>query len=134
MQKIKKGKISRRKTGLAKYEVVRQEQMEDARTGKTYRSSITLSTATKKATQKLIAASRKPKGNPKYLSQCAYYPIYCNVLGHTTAANKLCGMNKKTPTERKDILSKMKQLQIDKELAELQENGKLFKPMWIIVC
>ena len=43
-------------------------------------------------------------------------------------------MNKKTPAERKDILSKMKQLQIDEELVELQENGKLFKPMWIIIC
>ena len=100
-EKSKKGKISRRKTGLVKYKLAHQEQMSDVKSGKIYGSSVVLATLTKKATEKFTAAIRNPKGTSKHLSRCVYYPIYCTVLGHTTVANKLCGMNKTRPRRGK---------------------------------
>ena len=60
-QKSMKGKISKRKTGLAKYEVAHQEQMDNTRTGKTYGYGVALKIETKKATENSLrrAATQK---------------------------------------------------------------------------
>ena len=98
--------------------------MDDAKTGKTYASGVALKAAKKNATDKLPAAMRNPEGTPKHLQRCAYYPHYCNVLSHTTAGNKLCGVNMLTPVERKALVAKIKELTIEEELVHVEENGK----------
>ena len=123
-QKSNKGKLVRRKEYLAKFATAHEEQMNDAKTGKNYGSSIALKAAKKSAKEKLTATMRNPKGTPKHLQRCAYYPHYCNVLGHTTAGNKVCGANGKTPTERKALLAKIQQITIDEELVLVQEDRK----------
>ena len=75
VQKSKKGKIKRRKEEMRKYETLHIEQMEDARTGKTYGSGVALATAKKQAKERLTAAVRNPKGTPKHLLRCVYYPL-----------------------------------------------------------
>ena len=123
-QKSKKGKLVRRKDDFAKYTQSHVEQMDDAKTGKTYGAGVALATAKKQAKEKLTAAIRNPKGTPKHLQRCAYYPHHCLVLGHTTAGNKSCGVNDKSPDERKKLLSNIKERTIDEELVCLQVDRK----------
>ena len=123
-QKTKKGKITRRKGFLTKFAESHKEQMDDAKTGKTYGSGVALKTAKKSAKGKLTAATRNPDGTPKHLQRCAYYPHYCSVLGHTTAGNRMCGVNKLTPVERKVIIAKITELTVEEELVLVGENGK----------
>ena len=116
--------MKRRKNEFAKFAIEHQEQMEDARTGKTYGAGVALATATKQANTKHTAAARNPPGTPKELMRCAYYhPLYCTILGHNSAANRECGVKHKTPEERKVILATLKKIQIEEELA-LQKDGK----------
>ena len=122
-QKTKKGKITRRKGFLTKFAESHKEQMDDAQTGKTYGSGVALKTAKKSAKDKLTAAVRNPEGTPKHLQRCAYYPHHCNVLGHTTAASRLCGVNALTPVERKALLAKIAELAVEEELV-VEGNGK----------
>ena len=75
-QKSKKGKIARRKVFLTKFAESHKEQMDDAKTGKTYGSGVALKAAKKNATDKLPAAMRNPEGTPKHLQRCAYYAYY----------------------------------------------------------
>ena len=75
--------------------------MDDAKTGKVYGAGVVLATAKKQAKKKLTAAICNPKGTPKHLQQCAYYPHNCSVLKYLTAGNKGCGVNNKSPDERK---------------------------------
>ena len=123
-QKSNKGKLVRRKEYLAKFATAHEEQMNDAKTDKNYGSGIALKAAKKSAKEKLTATMRNPKGTPKHLQRCAYYPHYCNVLGHITAGNKVCGANNKTPAERKALLAKIQQITIDEELVLVQEDRK----------
>ena len=99
--------------------------MNDAKTGKTYGAGVALSTAKRNAKTKLTSVSRNPEGTPKELLRCAYYhPLYCTVLGHTTCANKECGANSKTKTERTAIMLHLKNMEVDEELRkELLEQG-----------
>ena len=121
-QKSKKGKLVRRKEYLAKFATAHEEQMNDAKTGKTYGSGIALKAAKKSAKERLTAATRNPKGTPKHLQRCAYYPHFCLVLGHTTAGNRMCGVNKNTPVERKALLVKIHELTVDEELVHVQDD------------
>lgn len=98
--------------------------MEDAKTGKTYGSGVALKTAKKSAKEKLTAVARNPEGTPKHLQRCAYYPHYCHILGHTTAASRCCGVNSLTPVERKAIIAKITELTIEEELVLEGETGK----------
>ena len=76
--------------------------MHDAKTGKTYGAGVALKEATKKATQKLTVAVRNPKNTKKELLRCPYYhPLYCDVLGHTSAGSQHCKMKQKSKEERK---------------------------------
>ena len=68
-QKSKVGKLKRRKTDIEKFADSHKEQMEDARTGKTYGAGVALAQATKQAKDKLTAAARNPKGTPKELQR-----------------------------------------------------------------
>ena len=45
------------------------------------------------------AAERNPKGTPKKLLRCTYYPSFCNCLGNSTARSKQCGMHGKSKEE-----------------------------------
>ena len=101
-----------------------KERIDDAKTGKSYGFGVALKTAKKSAKDKLTAAVRNPEGTPKYLQRCAYYPHHCNVLGHTTAASRLCGVNALTPVERKALLAKIAELAVEEELVLVGENGK----------
>ena len=112
----------RRKEYLAKFATAHEEQMNDAKTGKTYGSGIALKAAKKSAKERLTAATRNPKGTPKHLQRCAYYPHFCLVLGHTTAGNRMCGVNKNTPVERKALLVKIHELTVDEELVHVQDD------------
>ena len=119
-----KGKLVRRKEYLAKFATAHEEQMNNAKTGKNYGSDIDLKAAKKSAKEKLTATMRNPKGTPKHLQRCAYYPHYCNVIGHTTVGNKVCGANNKTLAKRKALLAKIQQVTIDEELVLVQEDRK----------
>ena len=117
-QKSKCGKLQQRKTCLEKFIEVHREQMDDVLTGKTYGAGVALATAKKQANAKLTAAARNPKGTPKELLRCPYYhPLHCTVLGHTSAANKECGVKHKTKEDRIVILETLKIMQIQEELA-----------------
>ena len=132
-QKSKVGKLKRRKTDIEKFADSHKEQMEDARTGKTYGAGVALAQATKQAKDKLTSAARNPKGTPKELMRCAYFhPLYCTILGHTSAANSQCGVKYKTKAERTVILATLKKIQIEEELV-LQNNGKSTYLLFIIV-
>ena len=61
-QKSTTGKLKRRKTELATFSKVHKEQMEDARTGKTYGAGVALAQVTKIAKAKYTAVKRNPKG------------------------------------------------------------------------
>ena len=132
-QKSKCGKLQRRKTDLEKFAEAHREQMDDARTGKTYGAGVALATAKKQANAKLTAAARNPKGTPKELLRCPYYhPLHCTALGHTSAANKECGVKHKTKEERIVILATLKSIRIQEELA-LQNDGMSIYLRFIIV-
>ena len=99
--------------------------MNDLKTGKTYGSGVALKEAKKKAKETLSATARNPKDCPKELQRCAYHhPLYCTVLGHTTASSKACAMKQKSPEEQKVILDHIKTLRIEEELILVQDNGK----------
>ena len=124
-QKSKEGKTKRREKYLANYSQQHKEQMHDAKTGKTYGAGVALKEATKKAKQKLTAAARNPKNTKKELLRCPYYhPLYCDVLGHTSASSIQCKMKQKSKEERKVALDTIQRLQIEEELKVLHENGK----------
>ena len=132
-QKSTGGKLKRRKTDFSKFSDQHKEQMEDARTGKTYGAGVALAAAKKTATAKLTAAGRNPEGTPKELMRCAYYhPLYCNVLGHNSAASKQCGVKSKTKEERKVILATLQKMQIEEDLVLLGD-GKSTNLRIIIV-
>ena len=114
----------RRKEYLAKFTTAHEEQTNDAKTGKTYGSGVALKAAKKSTKEKLTAATRNPKGTPKNLQRCAYYPHFCSVLGHTTAGNRMCGVNNNTPVERKALLAKIHQLTVDEQLVLVQDYRK----------
>ena len=109
---------------MAKYETAHREQMEDARTGKTYESGVALATAKRNAKEKLTAALRNPKGTPKHLLRCPYYPHFCQIMGHTSASSKACGVHDVLKEERKILLDRIKELTIEQELVQVRENGK----------
>ena len=124
-QSSKKGKIKRREKYYKAIAQSHVEKMNDLKTGKAYGSGVALKEATKKAKATLSATARNPKDCPKELQRCAYYhPLYCNVLGHTTASNKACAMKQKSQEERKVILDHIKTLRIEEELKLVQDNGK----------
>ena len=123
-QRSKKGKLVRRKEYLSKFSQAHEEQMNDAKTGKTYGAGVALKEAKKSAKERLTAGKRNPEGTPKHLQRCGYYPHHCSVLGHTTAGNRQCGVNSINPVERKALLAKIHQLTIDEELVQVQENRK----------
>ena len=123
-QKSVKGKLVRRKDDLKKNTQSHIEQMNDAKTGKTYGAGVALATAKKQAKEKLTAAIRNPEGTPKHLQRCAYYPFHCHLLGHTTAGNRKCGVNNNTPAERKELLSKIMESTIEEELVRLVGDRK----------
>jgi len=123
-QKSIKGKVRRRQTFMSKFHEAHKEQMNDAKTGKTYGAGVAVKAAKKTAKDKHTAAERNPEGTPKDQMCCAYYhPLYCTSLGHTTASSKECAMKYVSADQRKVILGILKQMQIDEELA-LQEDGK----------
>ena len=123
-QKSKEGKIKRREKYLANFSQQHKEQMHDAKTGKTYGAGVALKEATKNAKQKLTAAVRNPKNTKNELLRCPYYhPLYCDVLGHTSASSQHCKMKQKSKEERKVALEAIKKLGIQEELVLLQENG-----------
>ena len=122
-QKSPTGKLKRRKTELATIGKSHKEQMEDARTGKTYGAGVALAQATKTAKAKHTAATRNPKGTaPEYLRCPYHHPRFRTVLGHTAASSKHCFAKTKTKEERKEILDTIKKWRIEEELA-LQANG-----------
>ena len=98
--------------------------MDDAKTCKTYGSGVALKTAKKSAKGKLTAVTRNLKRTQKHRQRCAYYPHYCKVLGHTTAASHLYGVNDLTPVEIKEIMAKITELTVEEELVLVGENGK----------
>ena len=133
-QKSTVGKLKRRKTDMTKFTAQHKEQMEDARTGKTYGAGVALAAATKSATAKLTASMRNPEGTPKELLRCSYYhPLFCTVLGHTSCATKGCGVKHKSKDERKVILATIKRMQIEEELA-VQHDGMFYILTPFVVC
>ena len=124
-QGSKEGKTKRREKYLANFAEQHKEQMEDAKTGKTYGAGVALKEATKRAAKKLTCTVRNPENTKKELLRCPYYhPLYCDVLGHTSARSNQCKMKHKTKEERKIVLDAIKELCIQEELTLLQENGK----------
>ena len=118
---------------MEKFAEAHREQMDDARTGKTYGAGVALATAKKQANAKLTAAARNPKGTPKELLRCPYYHLlHCTALGHTSAANKECGVKHKSKEERIVILATLKSMQIQEELA-LQNDGMSIYLRFIII-
>ena len=98
--------------------------MNDMKTGNTYGAGVALSTATKQANAKLTSKVRNPKGTPVEQLRCPYHHrLYCNVLGHTSAASKQCFCHEKSKEERKVILLAIRDSKIEEELA-LLEPGK----------
>ena len=119
---------------MTKFSAQHKEQMDDARTGKTYGAGVALAAATKSATAKLTASMRNPEGTPKELLRCSYYhPLFCTVLGHTSCATKGCGVKHKSKDERKVILATIKRMQIEEELA-VQHNGMFYILTPFVVC
>ena len=125
-QRSKEGKIRRREKYLAAFAQSHKEQMDDAKSGKTYGSGVALKEAKKKANVRLTAAVRNPEGTKKELLRCPYYhPLYCTKLGHTAASSKDCAMKTKLKEERKIIMDDIKRMVIEEELRNVQENGML---------
>ena len=123
-QKSTGGKVRRRQTYNTKYAEAHQDQMNDAKSGKTYGAGVAVKAAKKTAKEKHTSGERNPEGTPKDQMRCAYYhPLYCTSLGHTTASSKQCAMKHKSADERKVILNHLKQMRIDEELV-LQQDGK----------
>ena len=125
-QKSNKGKLTRRKIELAKFTDGHKEQMEDARTGKTYGADVALTQATKIAKAKHIATKQNPKGTAPENMRCPYHhPMFCAIMGHNAASNKSCFAKHKTIDKLKVILATIKRLQIEVELA-VQADGMSF--------
>ena len=85
--------------------------------GKTYVSS---SGADIKAAKKAVQASMR-KGRNKQVDinggvykVCKYYPYFCHVVGHSTAASKECYMNRKTKLEKDEATQKIEETLIRK--------------------
>jgi len=53
---------------------------------------------------------------------CKYYPLFCHGIGHTTAGDKRCDMNKKSKEDKKIASDNMQELMIEKYLAEEKES------------
>jgi hypothetical protein len=132
-QKSNKGKLTRRKTDLAKFAEGHKEQMDDARTGKTYGAGVALAQATKTAKAKHTATERNPKGTAPENMRCPYHhPKFCTILGHNAESNKSCFAKYKTKDERKVILATIKSWQIEAELA-VQADGMFFFVVQVVL-
>ena len=136
-QKTRGGEITRRKGFLQNFAESHKEQMDDAKTDKMYGSGVALKAAKKNAKDKRTPVVRNPKGTLKHLQRCAYYLHYCQVLGHTTTTNRLCGVNSLAPVERKAIMAKIIELSIEEEVVLVEENRKYilsyFVRSWLLL-
>lgn len=86
-----------------------------AKEGKDYSSGDALDIKSAKAVV-LIAlkeAREKNKTLDKKDSTCKCYPIYCNHVGHSTAANMNCDMNGKSKDEMKIVSDNTEELLIE---------------------
>ena len=116
--------------GQKKYEKVRvaQEEWEEMqRTGVGYNPGMAAATAIakKKAKANLpSAAERNPKGTPKELLRCIYYPSFCNCLGHRDARSKECGMHGKSKQEVDAAKKKMLSDAVAEEMRKMKNSGE----------
>ena len=70
MQRNKKGKLVRREEYLVKFATGHKAQMNNTKTGKNYRSDITLKAAKKSTKEQLTAVICNPKDMSKHPQQC----------------------------------------------------------------
>ena len=123
----------RQKEEIAKFAEGHKEHMDDHKTGKTYGAGVALAQATKTAKTKHTAAARNPKGTAPECMRCPYHhPRFCTVLGHNTASSEHCYAKTKTKEERKEILSTIMKMQIDKELATQTDGMFIFAVSFVL--
>ena len=120
---IRQGTLEgKRKRSTKKHEKINAEHksyMDNYKDGCAYQTGIAVAAA-KKSLPK--AGEWNPEGTPKELYKCPYYhPLYCTALGHTSCANKDCGMKVKTKAERdaalKVILAEAVNVEVDRSAA-----------------
>ena len=92
--------------------------------GKTYKSC---SAVEHKSAKSIILETLKKgrnvnKSYDKDKRTCKYYPIFCDVIGHTTASDGRCLMHKKSKEDKKIASDNMEELLIEKYLAENKES------------
>ena len=81
-----------------------------------------LVTLKNQASEQVYADARKPKDTKKDKIHYFYYhPLYCTVLGHTTASSTNYGITNKTPAERREITMILKSMNFDCKLVLVQE-------------
>ena len=84
-----------------------------------YGDGVALASAQKQAKKKLTADVCNLEGTLKHPLRCAYYPRYCQVLGHITVGCKKCGMNSNSKAGRKALPDKIKEQAITEELVQV---------------
>ena len=104
-------------------EQIKQDQIAE-KEGKSYHSCSAVEHKTAKSVILEILKKQRQtnKTYEKDQRTCKYYPIFCHGIGHTTAGDKRCDMNKKSKEEKKIASDNMEELLIEKYLAEEKES------------
>ena len=115
-----KGKKLRSKRKYEKLDQANEDWLEMQRTGVGYQTGMAV-----QAKKNLPRpADRNPKGTPKELLRCVYYPTFCNRLGHRDARSKQCGMHGKSAKERVDANKSMLETALAGEMSRLSNSGE----------
>ena len=93
-------------------------EVEANKSGKTYKSGMAMErqSAKKIVLQCLKNERSLQKDLEKDRKTCKYYPHFCDIVGHCSAADKQCKMHGKTTAEKNSAIESMENVMIDKYL------------------
>ena len=122
----KQGKYKLKRTDGVRHKIkeqIKQDQIAE-KEGKSYHSCSALEHKSAKTVilETLKSQRKSNKTYEKDKRTCKYYPLFCHGIGHTTAGDKRCDMNKKSKEDKKIASDNMQELMIEKYLAEEKES------------
>ena len=132
-QKRRKRQLAESKTSKLKRSKVRHQKlkndhkqdMEAQKRGEVYEAGVALKSAKNDAKTLNTHALRNSVGTPKAKWRYKYWhQDYCQVLGHTTSASKLCGMHKQPKWKQEEAINKTMGDLIEKALQTTDNTSK----------
>ena len=127
----------KRSTKLRDNIIEQLKQESDAvKEGKTYKSGSAIEIKSAKAIvlENLKLNRERQKNVENCDKTCKYYPIFCNKVGHSSASNGRCDMNRKSKEEKKIASDSMEDLMIEKYLSDERESKLILTRCNLFIC